>query len=229
MNIWDYLSQPDHPLFNTDLYTVPQIAMFTSGALLWIVVYIVVIRRLIANQEVEIPWLAVSLNIGNEATTAIFFVPDMGLVLVIAYWAWLLLDLFILRGLFRYGRKQVTTPYLKERFTTWLAVWIPLLFGVQLTFIRMYDLPMAPLGSFIINLVMSAAFIYLVFIPRTTAPSKIVAWCKFLGTGIIAVMFYTKYPDNDSLTTLYVANALVDIYYIYLVHTYQRDNERANI
>jgi len=103
------------------------------------------------------------------------------------------------------------------------------LFGVQLTFIRMYDLPMAPLGSFIINLVMSAAFIYLVFIPRTTTPSKIVAWCKFLGTGIIAVMFYTKYPDNDSLTTLYVANALVDIYYIYLVHTYQRDNERANI
>ena len=221
MTIWEYLAQPDHPWLNTDAYTVGQIVLFTTGAVLWIVVYVAVIRRLIVNQELEIPWIAVSLNIGNEVTNSIFFVPDMGLALVIAYWAWLMLDIYIVRGLFKYGVKQITTPYLKQRFTKLMAVWIPVLIVVQLTFTRKYDLPMAPLDSFIINLVMSAAFIYMVFVPRTTAPSQVVAWCKFLGTGIIGVMFYNKYPDNNALTTLFVANALVDMYYIYLVHNFK--------
>lgn len=229
MTIWEYLAQPEHPLFNTDAYTVAQIALFTTGALLWIVVYVTVIRRLVVAHELEIPWIAVSLNIGNEVTNSIFFVPDMGLVLVVAYWAWLVLDLFIVRGLFKYGSKQISTPYLKKRFTKLMALWIPLLIVVQLTFTRTYDLPMAPLDSFIINLVMSAAFIYMVFVPRTTAPSIIVAWCKFLGTGIIGVMFYNKYPENNALTALYIANALVDMYYVYLVHTFALNRQHAPV
>lgn len=100
-----------------------------------------------------------------------------------------------------------------------MAIWIPLLFVVQYNFILEYDLPMAPLNSFMINLVMSAAFIYLYFVPSEVAKSKVIGWAKFLGTGIIGVMFYTKYPENDALTSLYVAVALVDIFYLYLLHS----------
>jgi len=217
MTIWEYLKDPG-PWFNTVNYTPTQIAMFTFGAVLWIVVYLLTIRRLVSVKEVAIPFFAVSLNFGTEITTAVFFVPDMGSVLVIAYWVWLLLDVFIVIGLFRYGAKQVRSPYFKEKFGPLMAVWIPLLFVVQYNFILTYDLPMAPLNSFMINLVMSVAFIYLFFVPSKEGSSKVIGWCKFLGTGIIGVMFYTKYPDNNALTSLYVAVALVDAFYIYLLH-----------
>jgi hypothetical protein len=192
--------------------------MFTFGAVLWIVVYVVTIRRLMSYKELAIPFFAVTLNFGTEITTAVFFVPDMGSVLVIAYWAWLLLDVFIVIGLFRHGNKQVRTPYFKEKFGLLMAAWIPLLFVVQYNFILTYDLPMAPLTSFMINLVMSAAFIYLYFVPSEAGDSKLIGWCKFLGTGIIGVMFFTKYPDNNALTSLYVAVAIVDVFYLYLLY-----------
>jgi len=192
--------------------------MFLFGAVLWIVVYVVTIRRLITYKELAIPFFAVTLNFGTEITTAIFFVPDMGSVLVIAYWAWLVLDVFIVIGLFRYGNQQVHTPYFKEKFGLLMVAWIPLLFVVQYNFILTYDLPMAPLNSFMINLVMSTAFIYLFFSPGKAGGSKLIGWCKFVGTGVIGVMFFTKYPDNNALTSLYIAVALVDVYYLYLIY-----------
>ncbi|HEU4319915.1 MAG TPA: hypothetical protein VFS66_07515 [Acidimicrobiia bacterium] len=221
MTIWEYLRDPG-PWFNTEAYTPIQIGMFTFGAVLWIVVYVLTIRRLVRVRELAIPFLAVTLNFGTEITTSIFFVPDMGSVLVIAYWAWMVLDLFIVIGMFRYGSKQVTTPYLKQRFRWLMAGWLPLLFMVQLTFILQYDYPMAPLNSFMINLVMSAAFITLFFVPSVGGSSKVIGWCKFLGTGIIGVMFYTKYPENNALTSLYVAVALLDVFYLGLLYRVRR-------
>lgn len=217
MTIWEYIAEPEHPWFDTSVYTPTQIALFTLGALLWVVVYLITIHSLVKFKELDIPILAVTLNFGCEITTAFFFVPDMGLVLVLAYWAWLVLDVFIVIGLFRYGRKQIANPYIRKHLPRLLAGWIPLLFFVQYFFITRYDLPMAPLDSFMINLVMSAAFIYLVFVPGNSTNSTIIGWCKFLGTGIIGVMFYTKYPDNNALTSLYVGCALLDMYYIYLL------------
>ncbi|MGB7860170.1 MAG: hypothetical protein WBM90_06705 [Acidimicrobiia bacterium] len=227
MTIWEYLQDPG-PWFNTAAYTPLQIAMFTAGAVLWVVVYVVTLVRLRTYRELAIPFFAVTLNIGTELTTAVFFVPDMGSVLVIAYWAWLVLDVFIVIGLFRYGAKQVRAPYFKEKFRVLMAAWIPLVFLVQYSFILEYDLPMAPLNSFMINLVMSVAFIYLVFIPRKSTSSKLIGWCKFLGTGIIGVMFYTKYPENNALTSLYVAVAVVDIYYLYLLYTVSQPIQGAH-
>lgn len=217
MTIWEYLKDPG-PWFNTAAYTPWQIALFTIGALLWVVVYLITIGRLVTLRYLSIPFIAVTLNFGTEITTAIFFVPDMGSALVIAYWAWMVLDVFIVIGLFRYGRAQIRSPFLQTRFRMLMAIWIPLLFVVQANFILRYDLPMAPLISFIINLVMSVAFIGLFFVPGKVAPSKLIGWCKFIGTGIIGVMFYTKYPDNAALTSLYVAVAAVDAYYVYLLH-----------
>ncbi len=217
MTIWEYLREP-HPWFNTEAYTPTQIGMFTVGAVLWVVVYVITIRRLMTFRELAIPFVAVTLNFGTEITTAIFFVPDMGNALVVAYWAWMVLDVFIVIGLFRYGSKQVRTPYLRERFVPVMAVWIPLLFLVQYSFILAYDLPMAPLNSFMINLVMSAAFITLFFVPSKSGSSKLIGWCKFLGTGIIGVMFFTKYPENNALTALYIAVAILDVFYLYLLH-----------
>ena len=225
MTIWEYIALPMHPWFDTSNYLWWQILMFTIGALLWIVVYLYVINHLHKFKEVYIPLWAVTLNIGNEVTGAIFYVPDMGLFLVLAYWVWLLLDLYIVVGLFKYGYKQVQIPYFRDRLKRFLAVWIPLSIVFQYHFVLTYDVPMAPVDAFTINLVMSLCFLYMIFNPTQKVRSKLIGWCKFLGTGIIGVMFYTKYPDHNYLTSMYVACAFIDILYLYLVY----NKDLANI
>lgn len=218
MTIWEYIAQPNHPWFNTELYTPLQITMFTTGALLWVVAYLVIIRRLFKSKHLDIPVYAVTLNFGCEVTTAVFAVPDMGLALVIAYWLWLLLDLFIVVGMFRYASKQTSHPFFQKNIRLFLVFLLPVTFVIQYHFILQFDLPMAPIDSYLINLIMSMCFVYLAFVPKEFSHSKTVAWCKFLGTGIISLMFLTKYPSKHLLTACYVGCACFDIVYIYILH-----------
>lgn len=217
MTIWQYLQEP-HPWFDTTNYTPLQIGLFTTGALLWILAYIVVIRYAIKNKTVLIPAVAVVCNYGNEVSGAIFWVPDMGKALVLAYWGWFLLDTFILYKLLKYGYKQFTTPFFKDNLK-WLVLAglagsIPLssLFMVQ------YDLPMGVLDAYIVNIVMSVAFLSLLYVPNFPEHSMLLAWSKFLGTGIISVMFSTKYPENHFLWVIYFVVAAFDIAFIVLMY-----------
>ena len=217
MTLFEYL-QTSHPWFNTVDYTVPQIVMFTTGAVLWVVAYINTIIWIRKKEVLDIPAIAITLNFGCEITTAIFFVPNMGNALVIAYWAWMVLDAYIIFSLYRFGYKQMRVAYFKDNFHKFLILGLLVSFIVQCTFIVQYDLPMAPLDSYIINLVMSICFIYMFFIPGYEGNRKLTGWTKFLGTGIISIMFQTKYPENHFLTSLYVFCALFDIYYLYLLY-----------
>ena len=216
-SIFEYLHNPD-AWFNTKEYTVLQIVLFTTGALLWVAAYINTIYWIRKKQTLDIPAIAITLNFGCEIVTGIFFVPNMGIALVIAYWAWMVLDAYIVYSLFRYGYKQMRVDFFKQRFPKFLALGLLVSFAVQCTFIVHYDLPMAPLDSYIINLVMSICFIYMFFIPGYEGNRKLTGWTKFLGTGIISIMFQSKYPDNYFLTSLYVFCALFDIYYLYLLY-----------
>jgi hypothetical protein len=223
MTLFEYLAQPEHPWFNTNDYTTTQVTLFTIGALLWCAAYVQTIRMLFciekSKRALDIPIVAVLLNFGCEITTAFFFVPNMGLVLVFAYWAWMLLDIFIFIGLFKYGRDQMVFFELKKNFPLYIFSGFITSFFVQYFFITQYDLPMAPLDSYAINLVMSMAFISLMFVKGYKGNSSFVAWTKFFGTGIISVMFYSKYPENNFLTSLYIFCALFDVVYLYLLYS----------
>jgi len=217
MTIFEYLQSP-HPWFNTVDYTVLQIVLFTTGAVLWVAAYINTIYWIRKKETLDIPAIAITLNFGCEITTAIFFVPNMGNALVLAYWAWMVLDAYIIYSLYKFGYKQMRVDFFKERFHKFLIVGLIVSFFVQCTFILRYDLPMAPLDSYVINLVMSICFIYMFFIPGYEGNRKLTGWTKFLGTGIISIMFQSKYPDNYFLTSLYVFCALFDVYYLYLLY-----------
>ena len=54
MTIWEYL-QESHPWFNTANYTPLQIGLFFTGAMLWIVAYVIVIRMALKKKTVIIP------------------------------------------------------------------------------------------------------------------------------------------------------------------------------
>ncbi|MBU3680180.1 MAG: hypothetical protein FGM32_11360 [Candidatus Kapabacteria bacterium] len=216
MTIWEYLQSP-HPWFDTTNYQPWQIVLFTLGAVLWIVAYVIILRAAVRRKQLIIPVAAVICNFGAEVGAAIFFVPDMGKALVVAYWMWMLLDMVIIYNLFRYGREQFNAAYLRNNFG-WLMM-MSFIFSITLSssFMVRYDLPMGVIDNYIVNVVMSVAFIGLLLSEGPHEYSMLLGWTKFLGTGVISVMFQTKYSDNLFLSTLYVTVAFFDILYLILL------------
>lgn len=217
MTIFEYLKEP-HPWLDTTNYTIVQIVLFFTGSLLWLVTYADTLLDIKNKKTLNIPLAAILLNFGWEIAACWFFVPNMGKLLVLAYWAWMFFDVFIFASTFRYGYKQVMNSFFRDRLKLFLVVGIVISFFTQVTFMTQYDLPMAPLSGYIINLVMSVSFLYLLIIPGYEGNSYITGWSKFLGTGIISVMFYTKYPDNYFLVSMYFAVAFFDVMYLILLH-----------
>jgi hypothetical protein len=216
MNIFEYLKHP-HPWFNTEAYHPWQIAMFLIGTLLWLVSYIDIITNIRKKQQLAIPYGTVLTNYGWEISAAIFFVPDMGKALVLGYWLWMIFDTYIFASTFKYAFKQSLIPQIRDHIKWYLIAGILVSFSTQVTFMVRYDLPMAPISANIINVYMSIAFIYLLYIPGQLN-TKLTAWTKFLGTAIINIMFFTKYPGNWHLVTLAVSCAVFDILYIVLLN-----------
>ena len=217
MTIFDYLKEP-RPWLDTNNYTIVQIVLFFIGSLLWLVTYIDTLLDIKNKKTLNIPLAAILLNFGWEIAACWFFVPNMGKLLVLAYWAWMFFDVFIFANTFRYGYKQVISAFFQDRLKLFLAIGIVVAFLTQVTFMTQYDLPMAPLSGYVINLVMSVSFLDLLIIPGYEGNSYITGWSKFLGTGIISVMFYTKYPHNYFLISMYFAVAFFDVMYLVLLH-----------
>jgi hypothetical protein len=217
MTIWEYL-KTSHPWFDTTNYTPLQIGLFFTGAVLWIVAYVVIIIMAIRKKTVIIPAVAVVCNFGNEVGGAFFWVPNMGKALVLAYWAWMLLDIFIVYNLFKYGYKQYTTPFFKQNLRWLVAVSLPASILLSSFFMVQYDLPMGVIDAYIVNLVMSVSFLSLLFVPNFPEHSLALSWSKFLGTAFISIMFQWKYPHNHFLSVIYVVVAIFDIAFIVLMY-----------
>lgn len=220
MSIFEYIKEP-HPWVDLTRYTWWQVAMFFSGSVLWLVCYIDTLIDIRKKKTINIPVGCVVTNYGWEVAASFVFVPDMGKLLVVAYWAWMLLDTFIFASTFKYGWKQCMVPFFRSKLSMFLALGIVVSFVTQATFMRQYDIPMAPISGDIINLYMSAAFLYLLTIPGYEGNSLVTGWCKFLGTGIINLMFAMKYPDNYFLISIGIACAIFDVIYIVLLHRHK--------
>ena len=217
MTIWEYLDGT-HPWFDTANYEPYQIALFLAGALLWILVYFDTIRAILKLKVVNIPIIAICLNFGFEVTTSFFFVPDMGKVLVIAYWAWMVIDVFIVYFMFKYGWKQIQTKTVRDALPWLLPSGVVMGQVVQFFFITTRDLPMAPLSGYIISVEMSMLFVAMLFLKGEQGQTRLTGWSKFAGNALISIMFATEYPENHSLQSLCVTTAFFDIWYIRLLY-----------
>ncbi len=226
MNIIEYMSQAQ-PWLNTSEYQLYQIILFFIGSVSWLVCYLIIINGIRKHKIHKIPMAAILLNYGWEIATCLFFVPDMGKLVVIAYWGWMIFDTYIFITLFKYGYKQMRIDYFIKHSHFFVLTGIVISFVIQALFITEYDLPLAPVSGYIINLVMSVAFLYLYFLPDRLFASKGVAWTKFLGTGIISIMFFTKYSSDWFLTSMYFAVAFFDIIYLLLLYRPSHQNQPA--
>jgi len=213
-------------LFNLKDYTVTQHLLFAIGAFLWVVAYIKLIFRFNKIQFIEIPLIAICANFSWEFLWGFVFETNMGEFYQWGYRIWFFLDIFIVYALFKYGKNQFTLPQLKNKTIPFIlfgmATWMAFLYF----FIKEFDLEMTHMGAFsgyILNTMMSALYPILILkLGKANLFSPLVAWSKGIGTFLISIFCFLKFPEYGWLLVMCVITTLLDGWYIYVVHQNKR-------
>lgn len=195
------------------------------GCLFWAVAYLIAIYEGFKTRSYQVPLLAICLNITWELLTSFLFVNPVPLWSVLEK-AWFFLDLLIVYQLFRYGRALQQIPEIKANYYPVVGGTLVLAFFGQYFFILQYQDALAYVMGFMINVVMSVLFIFMYFARRADGPpaSKVIAWCKMLGTLGTSIEAHYVTPMIDPnlktysfLTFLSVTIFILDCLYLYVL------------
>ncbi len=167
--------------------------------LFWITAYITAIRVGVRDRIYTIPLLAICLNITWEVLfgfTCTSTDAMQGLCLgKVATWGVrgeFLFDLAIFYLLLRYGRDHMRVSDLRRFFYLVVTVIVAFSYLGQYSFVRYYQDTHGLESAFIINLVMSVLFVLMAFDrPDGRGLSRLIAWAKMLGTGVVALAHLT--------------------------------------
>lgn len=210
-----------------DAYTASELFFYLGGFLLWGVMYALLVVRMPRVRYVEIPFLAVCGNVTWEFLWGFVWKVEMlGSTLQWFYRLGCLLDVFILACVFRYGAKQIALPALRRVFPVLvvasLAGWLVFYWTFRA---QGYDLPLGSNSAYIVNVVMSVLYILLILRLKDVAYfSMDIGLLKGLGTGMVTVFVFLKYPDNTFVQMLGVVTGLLDA--VYLGVLWQRQSGR---
>jgi hypothetical protein len=212
------------PLFNLTDYTVLDHVYFATGCLLWVFVYILVIKNIHKYKYVEIPLAAIAVNFAWEFLWSFVFKTNMGEIYIWGYRAWFLLDCYIVYHAFKYGYKQLESGmpavWAKYILCFWWCAWVFILYWFTVKF----DMPqsgMGGYGGYWCNLLMSA--VYITLLMRT----KDVQYFSFgnsllKGIGTLLVTFFcfnhAQWKGEWFLYSLGIVTAMLDFIYIVLVY-----------
>lgn len=206
------------PWLNLRDYPPFEIFLFAGGCFLWVVVYVIYIVNGKRNKFIEMPVFAAAGNIGWEFAWAWLHRTDMGLLLVWTYRAWFILDVFIFADVLRHGRKQVTTPAIRQNmlpiFITCAVGWAV---AVHYFVDAGLDTSIGANSAYIAQ--MGISILYLILLLRQTSLvgwSWPVAWLKMIGTGMNTVFMciHPAYASNHFLHFLAVTATTIDCAYI---------------
>jgi hypothetical protein len=205
-------------VLNLHDYTVTQLALYAGGAYLWVIAYVIYIRNGFKYRIVEMPAFAAASNLGWEINWALIFTSDLGRLSVWAHKAWFFLDVGIFYLVLRYGKKQTDNEWLRR-------YWVPCCLFVFVaaaffygTFVKQrLDVGSTIQSAYICQLPISLLYIPLMLRQRSFVGwSMWTAWTCTVGTGIIGVFAFMRYPKMPFLLTMAVVSTLVDFVYIYL-------------
>jgi len=203
---------------NTKEYTTAQLVWNGVGCLFWVVTYAALIREIIKKKFVEMPFFIAAGNIAWEFVWSVFYHPNTGRLYSLSYQGAFLLDIFIFVAILKYGAKQTNIPEIKKYFK-WIAIsllimWIPLNYFYMK---QGYDTPIGANSGYILNIIISLLYPMLLFRNNPGDFSKIVAWCKFIGTGCITVSMFLIYPENYFVQIIGVCCFVLDLSYSVLL------------
>jgi hypothetical protein len=208
-------------LVNTKDYTTFELITFGIGCYMWAIVYGFVIYDIFKYKRADIPVLAVCGNVAWEFYWGLIFRTNMGPLLQWSYAIWFFLDLIIVYGALRYGGKQ--EPVVAARkynviiMISVIASWM-VIFGF---FIPKFDDNIGAFTGWILNTMMSIGFVLQKIRQPEFGTNRLVAVCKFLGTGSCNFVCFNS-PSlnwNKTLLALCIIFAIFDLIYIYLVFT----------
>ncbi len=196
------------------------------GCVFWIAAYVFAIRQGFKDRAHGLPLVAICLNFAWEFLAS-WIIPNP-----VPLWhafdrIWFFVDLVIVYQLLRYGASLQRIPEVRRFFLPIVGV-TTVLGGIGLyTFYLQYRDILALVGAFMINLIMSVAFVFFFFERRNQEGRGLsvgAAWCKMLGTlGTSIECHYViglAEPWLPSLSFLHFLSAsifLVDCLYVFLV------------
>ncbi len=215
--------------------------LYTAGALGWVYTYFHTVRHALRAQTLAIPFLAVCLNVtwefyisywlglsGHQLTTycETLEIDQSQKIVIYLNRIWFGVDVFITYFMFRYGWKQLRSPFLQKQFPLLLIFSLISGYALQSTFIACNDLTITgPLIAWIINIVMSAGFIHMFFLPKSfTGNNRHVAWGKFIGTTCISLnwVYISMGPEFLESALFILVGGVVcfvlDAVYLYLLY-----------
>jgi hypothetical protein len=154
------------------------------GCVSWVAAYVFIIRQCFKDKSYGLPLVAICMNLSWEFLAS-WVIPNPVPIWHFFDRVWFFVDLIIVYQLVRYGRRWQTIPEVREHFYA-ILVLTTVLSGIGLyTFYVQYHDLLGLVGAFMINLVMSVAFVFFYLARRHQGGAGLslpAAWCKMLGT-----------------------------------------------
>lgn len=215
------------PWLNTDAYSWLELALTLTGSVLWVAVYVQIIRNVHRNRFMEMPLIAVAGNVAWEGLYSFYFnnYINLGDLLLWGYRAWFILDIYIVILTLRYGYRQFDLEFLRRHikpfFFTLFALYFVLIWSCVVSGVD--NLPLGGDGTvrlggisaYVLNIVISTGYLYTYLRHRSAGVFTVsTAWMKCLGTLCFSVFFALVDPGNILLITMAAIVFALDITYL---------------
>ena len=193
-----------------------------AGSILWLVAYVLMIRKGFQDFTYGMPLLAIMLNFTWELIYTTIHPPNNRGELWLRL-AWLVFDAPNVWLLVRYGRANQKIPFIQVNYYLALGVTFVLCFVGHLSFYdRMVSMG-ATESAYVISYIMSVLFVFLYFSrPDMKGLSYGGAWTKMLGTACFSLAntaLFLQHPrvPHFFLYYLFTVCFLFDVFYICLL------------
>ncbi len=193
-----------------------------SGMLLWLITYILIIKRAARDRTYGLPLLAICLNFTwelylafvcpysqacREASSDCLCPRSAGLVLWIER-AWFLIDIVILYQLLRHGKEAQVIPEVKRHFHLIVILCLVLALIGHATFISYHHDLDGFEDAWFVNITMSGLFVVLALQRRDSRGLSYAAgWTRLIGNALLAMSLVlgrtAAFGVRDSYTFMY--------------------------
>lgn len=219
---------------NTKDYTFWQLFFYGLGCFLWVIAYVIYIRNIRRLKYIEMPVFAGCCDVGWEFTWSFLTATNLGLLLQGANVVWFLLDFgyIFTFGILRYGWKQITTPQLRQRSFFLPACILIAIFAAAATYYLQaqgLDNEVGGRSAFLIQLCISFLYVTLMLRTDLSCFSYTASWCRSLGSALVVVFFFLRYPDDHFLQLIGTTSAIVDGTFLYLFAKRRRQERTAAV
>lgn len=192
----------------------------------WIVTYLLIVYRSFKDQYCGMPFPALALNISWEFLYGFVFTEAKPDGLIRFYQAWFLLDVLILIAYLLYGRKEWKPHKSKSFFYGYIILLISVSFLLLYTFEKEMGEMAITYSAFLMNIVISALFIYMLKERKSiSGQSTGIAFFKLAGSLCATIYLFNGF--GLLLQLMGIIAFVLDVIYLLLLATAYKKEGRS--